>query len=251
MSVPQAFAARERRRRGAALVAHHERERSGRGQHVDVSAQQSVALGDPVVSCLGGRRLSERAPHLGRRPLGPLSVRFVFPASDGHVSITFLFGPAVGPFTRRAHALGARGGLLRRRDPRQGLDAVTRPHAHRRRVLDRVRALEGASSRPSPARRPRRSCSTARSRATSDRARRDHRRRAREPAARRAGVLAGRSRTPSSAGTSAIRGRSRVSARRRSGIAAGRRPSASTTARSTATSSASARTSSRVSRSRG
>jgi crotonobetainyl-CoA:carnitine CoA-transferase CaiB-like acyl-CoA transferase len=36
--------------------------------------------------------------------LGPRWVRFVFPASDGHVSITFLFGPSVGPFTHRLMA---------------------------------------------------------------------------------------------------------------------------------------------------
>ncbi len=101
LSVPQAFAHASAEAAGAALVAHHERARSGRGQHVDVSAQQSVALATQsyilaaAVGFPNARRVS------GGVRLGPLSIRFVFPARDGHVSITFLFGPSVGPFTRR------------------------------------------------------------------------------------------------------------------------------------------------------
>jgi crotonobetainyl-CoA:carnitine CoA-transferase CaiB-like acyl-CoA transferase len=38
-------------------------------------------------------------------------VRFVYRAADGHVSITFLFGSSVGPFTRRLmHWIGDEGG---------------------------------------------------------------------------------------------------------------------------------------------
>ena len=33
--------------------------------------------------------------------VGPYTLRLVYPASDGHVSITFLFGSMVGPFTQR------------------------------------------------------------------------------------------------------------------------------------------------------
>jgi benzylsuccinate CoA-transferase BbsE subunit len=42
--VPQAYLHASAEAAVGALVAHHERERSGRGQHVDVSAQQAVAL---------------------------------------------------------------------------------------------------------------------------------------------------------------------------------------------------------------
>src|SRR5262249_55547076 len=31
----------------------------------------------------------------------PLRVQFVYPCKDGHVSVTFLFGTVIGPFTRR------------------------------------------------------------------------------------------------------------------------------------------------------
>ncbi len=44
VSVPQAWLHASAEAAGAALVAHHERARSGRGQHVDVSAQQAVLL---------------------------------------------------------------------------------------------------------------------------------------------------------------------------------------------------------------
>jgi hypothetical protein len=37
----------------------------------------------------------------GRRNLGGISLRFICPAPGGFVSVTFLFGSAIGPFTRR------------------------------------------------------------------------------------------------------------------------------------------------------
>src|SRR5205807_1084970 len=44
LSVPQGYLHASAEAAVAALVAHHERQRSGQGQHVDVSAQQAVAL---------------------------------------------------------------------------------------------------------------------------------------------------------------------------------------------------------------
>jgi crotonobetainyl-CoA:carnitine CoA-transferase CaiB-like acyl-CoA transferase len=101
VSVPQAYAHAAAEAAGAALVANHERVRSGRGQHVDVSAQQAIALATQsyVLATAAGFIDVQRTS--GGVRLGPWTVRFVFPASDGHVSITFLFGPSVGPFTRR------------------------------------------------------------------------------------------------------------------------------------------------------
>src|SRR5262249_48359321 len=43
VSVPQAYLHASAEAAVAALIAHHERQHSGRGQHVDVSAQQAVA----------------------------------------------------------------------------------------------------------------------------------------------------------------------------------------------------------------
>jgi crotonobetainyl-CoA:carnitine CoA-transferase CaiB-like acyl-CoA transferase len=83
------------------MVAHHERQRSGRGQHVDVSAQQALALAtQSYILCapLGAPEVRRSAGGLRH---GRLELRLLFPARDGHVAITFLFGSALGPFSRR------------------------------------------------------------------------------------------------------------------------------------------------------
>ena len=101
MSVPQAYAHAGAEAAGAALIANHERQRSGMGQHVDVSAQQAVALATQSTLLSSAVGFPEARRISGGVGLGPFTVRFVFPAKDGHVSITFLFGSSVGPFTRR------------------------------------------------------------------------------------------------------------------------------------------------------
>jgi crotonobetainyl-CoA:carnitine CoA-transferase CaiB-like acyl-CoA transferase len=84
-----------------ALLALTERERSGRGQHVDVSAQQAVMqAGIPGVLLVP----NDNAP-LGRTAggilYGDIHLQFVYPAKDGYVSITYLFGEMIGPYTQR------------------------------------------------------------------------------------------------------------------------------------------------------
>lgn len=101
VTVPQAFLHAAAEAAGAALVANHERQRSGRGQHVDVSAQQSVALATQSMLLAGamGAFGSNRVAGGGR--FGPIRVRFVWPAADGYVSITHLFGGTFARYTRR------------------------------------------------------------------------------------------------------------------------------------------------------
>jgi len=85
----------------AAMVAHHARQRSGRGQHVDVSAQQALTLAtQSYILCapLGAPEVQRTAGGLRH---GRIEIRLLFPARDGHVAITFLFGSAIGPFSRR------------------------------------------------------------------------------------------------------------------------------------------------------
>jgi crotonobetainyl-CoA:carnitine CoA-transferase CaiB-like acyl-CoA transferase len=101
VSVPQAYLHASAEAAVGALIAHHERQRSGHGQHVDVSAQQAVAqatqsgiLATPLNSD-EFQRLSS-----GVR-VGELRVRLVWPAQDGYVGILYFFGAAIGPFTRR------------------------------------------------------------------------------------------------------------------------------------------------------
>lgn len=86
---------------GAALVALAERNRSGKGQHVDVSAQTSMMAStqEYCVASLIGAPLIERAG--GGVRLGDLHVQLVWPCLDGYVSLTLLFGASLGPFARR------------------------------------------------------------------------------------------------------------------------------------------------------
>jgi crotonobetainyl-CoA:carnitine CoA-transferase CaiB-like acyl-CoA transferase len=101
VSVPQGYAHASAQAAAAALIAHHERQRSGLGQHVDVSAQQAAAQAAQsglLAAPLGERDFQRLA---GGVKMGPLNVRLVWPAKDGYVSIAFLFGSAIAHFTRR------------------------------------------------------------------------------------------------------------------------------------------------------
>ncbi len=101
VGVAQAYAHAGAEAAGAALIAHRERQRSGRGQHVDVSAQQAVAQATQsqiLAAALGVEPLRRFG---GGMKAGPFSLRWLYPAKDGYVSITFLFGTVFGPMTRR------------------------------------------------------------------------------------------------------------------------------------------------------
>jgi crotonobetainyl-CoA:carnitine CoA-transferase CaiB-like acyl-CoA transferase len=100
-AVPQGFLHAAAEAAVGALVALHERTRSGLGQHVDVSAQQAATLaaqGNLLAIPVGGGPAGRIA---GGVRVGPLRVEFTFPAKDGFVSITHLFGSTIGPATRR------------------------------------------------------------------------------------------------------------------------------------------------------
>ncbi|MFN0088650.1 MAG: CoA transferase [Acidimicrobiales bacterium] len=85
----------------AALIGLHERRRSGRGQLADVSAQASYLQASFSYSL----NQAWRAPLLGRSGegvnVGAFKVRWGYPAKDGEVSITLLFGAAFKEFTPR------------------------------------------------------------------------------------------------------------------------------------------------------
>ncbi len=83
------------------VLALEQRRRSGRGQHVEVSAQISlmqaaipaallVPNGNPAVGRIAGGIAQ-----------GPFRLQFVYPAADGHVSVTLLFGSTIGRYTAR------------------------------------------------------------------------------------------------------------------------------------------------------
>jgi len=101
VSVPQAYLHASAEAAVAALIAHHERQRSGRGQHVDVSAQQAVAQATQsgiLAAPLNSHEFQRLAS--GTR-VGDILIRLVWPARDGYAGMLYFFGPAIGPFTRR------------------------------------------------------------------------------------------------------------------------------------------------------
>lgn len=86
----------------AALIALYERDHhSGLGQHADISVQQSagqIAASQMLTAALNA---SMTRRYAGGVLYGGLDVRLMWACADGHVSVTFLFGAAIGPFTRR------------------------------------------------------------------------------------------------------------------------------------------------------
>jgi crotonobetainyl-CoA:carnitine CoA-transferase CaiB-like acyl-CoA transferase len=100
-AVPQAYLHAAADAAVGALVAHHERVRSGLGQHVDVSAQQSAAVATQSYILSSALDSPELGRISGGIKLGPLRFPLVWKAKDGYVSLTFLFGSALGPFSRR------------------------------------------------------------------------------------------------------------------------------------------------------
>jgi crotonobetainyl-CoA:carnitine CoA-transferase CaiB-like acyl-CoA transferase len=101
LCVPQAYLHACADAAVGALAAHHERVRSGLGQHVDVAAVQSIAMA--TQSCILAAPLgaTEARRMSGGVKVGPLEIPLVWPASDGFVAMTFLFGSALGVFTAR------------------------------------------------------------------------------------------------------------------------------------------------------
>lgn len=101
MTVPQAFLHAAANGALGTLIALQERRHSGRGQHVDVSAQQTTslcAIANMMAKAWGDEQMTRVA---GGVKVGPLHLPFTYPAKDGYVSITFSFGSAMGPATRR------------------------------------------------------------------------------------------------------------------------------------------------------
>ena len=101
VGVPQAFAHAAAEAAAGVMVALYARLRSGRGQRIDVAAQEAVTTatqGFALATAIGGQPITRSG--LGPR-LGAMHARLSWPAKDGMVSITHLFGPTIGPATRR------------------------------------------------------------------------------------------------------------------------------------------------------
>ncbi|MER3421182.1 MAG: hypothetical protein C4290_11975 [Chloroflexota bacterium] len=101
LSLPQAFLHASAEGAVGALLALAARERDGLGQHVDASAQTAAMMATQCMVLQAGWGEQVLGRMAGGLKLGPIRLRFIYPCKDGHVSVTFLFGTAIGPFTRR------------------------------------------------------------------------------------------------------------------------------------------------------
>ncbi len=82
-------------------LALRQRDRSGYGQHVDISAQQAMMqTAFPGIIHAPNQYPSARRTSGGILLLN-FHLQFVYPAADGYVSITLLFGDTIGRFTAR------------------------------------------------------------------------------------------------------------------------------------------------------
>lgn len=103
-SVPQAWQHAAGQAASGTALALRARAFSGLGQHVDVSAQQAM-----LQNAFPGAILApNNNPQTERTSGGILALnyhlQFVYPAADGFVSITLLFGSTIGRFTDRLMA---------------------------------------------------------------------------------------------------------------------------------------------------
>lgn len=86
---------------GAIVAAINERATSGLGQHIDVSAQQASiqATQSMVLAAPNGDTMLTR--EAGGLKFGEVFIQLLWPCADGYVSVTFLFGDALGVPTGR------------------------------------------------------------------------------------------------------------------------------------------------------
>jgi len=101
MSVPQAYLHACVDAAAAALIAYYARLDSGQGQQVDVAAQESVGLAAQSTALAAPIHGAETRRMAGGAKMGRIRVPLVWQAADGQVSCVFLFGTALGPFTRK------------------------------------------------------------------------------------------------------------------------------------------------------
>jgi len=111
ISAPQVWVNAAAEAACGALIALTDRRTTGLGQHVDVSAQEAMMLTAQgwLAPALCGNPPAQRSGG-GLQLLGMVDFRFVYECLDGHVTVTFLPGVLVGPFTNRliawAHSEG-------------------------------------------------------------------------------------------------------------------------------------------------
>ncbi len=101
-TLPQAYRNAASEAAAAIMIALYERQhRSGLGQHIDMSAQQSMnqsAQSMMLAVPLNARSTTRIA---GGANLGGIDIQLMWPCKDGWASVTLLFGSGFGHFTHR------------------------------------------------------------------------------------------------------------------------------------------------------
>lgn len=100
-TVPQAFLHAAGDAACGALTALYERAASGRGQHVDISAQRSVLFATQSHVLAAPYRAGLFHRMAGGHSTAGIDVQMLWPCRDGHVMVLLLFGQSFGPFTAR------------------------------------------------------------------------------------------------------------------------------------------------------
>jgi crotonobetainyl-CoA:carnitine CoA-transferase CaiB-like acyl-CoA transferase len=103
-SVPQAFLHAGAETAAMVMVALAERDRSGLGQHIDVSAQTAMMASCQSNVLAHGWNDRPLARSGGGVAVGPYRLRFIYECLDGYVNLTFLFGEPIGRATQRFFA---------------------------------------------------------------------------------------------------------------------------------------------------
>ncbi|MGI9615842.1 MAG: CaiB/BaiF CoA transferase family protein, partial [Acidimicrobiales bacterium] len=104
LTVPQGFHFGAASAASGAILALLERSASGEGQHVDAAAQRTATLGTQAGLLSTGVGSVDSRRSAGGAVTGNIRLRLVYPAADGYVSITHVFGMPIGQNTARLMA---------------------------------------------------------------------------------------------------------------------------------------------------
>jgi len=100
-TLPQAMHNAASEGAGAALIALWERQtRSGLGQHIDMSAQQSMSQASMSSTLNTSLNATVTQRIAGGASLQGIDIQLMWACADGHASVTFLFGPGFRAFTQ-------------------------------------------------------------------------------------------------------------------------------------------------------
>jgi crotonobetainyl-CoA:carnitine CoA-transferase CaiB-like acyl-CoA transferase len=103
--LPQAYHNAASEAAGAILIALWERQtRSGLGQHIDASAQQSMNQASQSMMLAAPLNATSTTRIAGGANLQGIDIQLMWPCKDGHASVTFLFGVGFARFTERLMA---------------------------------------------------------------------------------------------------------------------------------------------------